>query len=53
MELLFFGSLTDITRVEKTVIDNIIDTDTLKTVLNQQYPGFQLAKYFIAINLEK
>ncbi len=50
MELLFFGSLTDITQVEKMSMDTIIDTDSLKELLIIKYPGFQKAKYFIAIN---
>jgi sulfur-carrier protein len=56
MDILFFGSLMDIVKVDKLSIDKdiataqIADTDSLKTMLHNQYPAFQTAKYFIAIN---
>jgi sulfur-carrier protein len=50
--LLFFGSLTDITTVEKVQVQDIADTDSLRKELNTRYPSMAKAKYFLAVNQE-
>lgn len=58
MELLFFGSLKEITQAEKllisaivdTAVGAVVDTDELKNLLNKKYPALQKAKYFMAVN---
>lgn len=49
-EILFFGSLTDATTISSLVADDLVDTDTVKTFLEEKYPALQTAKYFIAVN---
>ncbi len=49
-EILFFGSLTDATTISSLVADDLADTDTVKTFLEEKYPALQTAKYFIAVN---
>lgn len=50
IELLFFGSLTDITTAGKLVVDDMADTDQLKNYLEEKYPALRSAKYFMALN---
>lgn len=50
--LLFFGSLTDITTADKTEVQDIADTDSLKKELDKRYPALTGAKYFLAVNQE-
>jgi molybdopterin synthase sulfur carrier subunit len=50
IEVLFFGSLTDATKVSSLVADDLTDTDTVKKFLEEKYPSLQRAKYFIAVN---
>jgi molybdopterin synthase sulfur carrier subunit len=50
MEILFFGSLIDITGKEAIQIALPADTDYLKTLLLQQYPGLETARFFLALN---
>ena len=50
MELLIFGSLTDIIGTNKQVLDNPVDTEMLKASLLQQYPSLAQVPYFVAIN---
>ncbi len=50
MELLIFGSLTDIIGTNKQVLDNPVDTEMLRASLLQQYPSLGQVPYFVAIN---
>ena len=50
IQVLFFGSLTDSSLVAELAMDLVQDTDQLKQVLIQQYPGLKMAKFFIAVN---
>lgn len=50
MEILFFGQLTDITGTARIEVPAITDTDALKKVLIEKFPGLQAAKYSIAVN---
>jgi molybdopterin synthase sulfur carrier subunit len=50
MELLIFGSLTDIIGTNKQVLDTPVDTEMLRASLLQQYPSLGKVPYFLAIN---
>jgi len=50
IELLFFGSLTDATTVNRLIVEGISNTEQLKTYLEERYPALRTAKYFIAVN---
>ncbi len=50
IELLFFGSLTDVTIVSRLIVENMADTQQLKAYLEERYPALQSAKYFMAVN---
>ncbi len=50
MELLYFGQLTDITGCASQQLSQVTDTDTLRTLLFEQYPRLQQLKFMIAIN---
>lgn len=50
MELLFFGSLTDVTSVDRLIVEEMADTEQLKAYLEERYPALRTAKYFIAVN---
>lgn len=50
MEVLFFGSLQDITGVPKLSLSDIRDTDSLVSHLDTQFPALRQARYFIAVN---
>ena len=50
MEILFFGSLAEITSSNKMLVDEIVDTDSLKNFLQQKYTDLKTSKYFIAVN---
>ncbi|KAF0240285.1 MAG: molybdopterin synthase sulfur carrier subunit [Chitinophagaceae bacterium] len=50
IQVLFFGSLTDSSLVAEQTMDLVPDTNELKQVLIQQYPGLKMAKFFIAVN---
>lgn len=50
VQVLFFGSITDITNVTETMVASCVDTDTLISQLIQQYPSLSNKKYFIALN---
>ncbi len=47
--IIAFGQLTDITG-NRFTIDNIIDTNTLKIQLEEQYPLLKNRKYAIAVD---
>jgi len=50
IELLFFGSLTDITTVSRLIAEGMSDTEQLKKYLEEKYPALRTAKYFMALN---
>jgi molybdopterin converting factor small subunit len=50
MELLIFGSLTDIIGKNSLVLEAPSNTEQLKKSLLEQYPGLEQAHYFLAIN---
>ncbi len=50
LEVLFFGSLTDITAISSLVAGDLVDTDSVKVFLEEKYPALKTAKYFIAVN---
>lgn len=50
IQVLFFGSLTDSSLVAEQSVDLVLDTNELKQVLMQQYPGLKMAKFIIAVN---
>ncbi|MBI2285104.1 MAG: MoaD/ThiS family protein [Bacteroidetes bacterium] len=50
IEILFFGSLTDATTVGRLIVEDVTDTDQLKTYLMERYPALCSARYFVAVN---
>jgi molybdopterin converting factor small subunit len=50
MEILIFGSLTDIIGTNRLMLDGSPDTEHLRTSLQKQYPDLAKAQYFLAIN---
>lgn len=50
MEILFFGSLVDITSEPRLVVDHFENTDLLKDHLTKKFPALVKASYFIAVN---
>jgi sulfur-carrier protein len=50
VNILLFGQLTDITRTDTIVLEDIADTDHLLTALHAQYPGLLNTKYLIAVD---
>ena len=50
VNILLFGQLTDITRTDTIVLEDINDTDNLVTALHAQYPGLVNTKYLIAVD---
>ena len=52
IKILFFGQLVDITGIKELTVENVIDTDTVQTILCQQFPALGQSKYIIAVNQE-
>ncbi len=50
IEVLFFGSLTDATSVPVLSVNDLADTNSVKSFLEEKYPPLKTAKYFIAVN---
>ena len=50
IEILFFGSLADITATDKLYIEPLKELSAVKNQLHQQFPAFQGAAYFISVN---
>ncbi|MCU0374483.1 MAG: MoaD/ThiS family protein [Chitinophagaceae bacterium] len=50
MEILFFGQLTDLTGTDRVEVQGAADTETLKKVLTEKYPGLQGARYSLAVD---
>lgn len=53
VQVLFFGSITDITNVNEVKMASCTDTDSLMAALFQQYPALASKKYFIALNQKR
>ncbi|HEY2720770.1 MAG TPA: MoaD/ThiS family protein [Chitinophagaceae bacterium] len=49
INLIIFGQLCELLG-ENLVLEDVSDTDNLKTLLNQRFPGLVGAKYLIAVN---
>ena len=50
LEVLYFGSLVDITGLSKQEFKSIADTDLLVQQLQTDYPALRTTKFFIAVN---
>ena len=50
IQVIFFGSLIDVTAISFGNVHGSTDTDSLQQLLHQQYPGLQSCKYLIAVN---
>lgn len=50
VEVIFFGSITDITIDNSVLIDNCDDINSLVQALIERYPALANKKYFIALN---
>lgn len=50
IEVLFFGSLTDVTSVPVLSVNDFADTNSVKSFLEEKYPSLKNAKYFVAVN---
>ncbi len=50
IQVVFFGSITDITNTSQLVINDCIDTQSLMNELISRYPSMATKKYFVAVN---
>ena len=50
MEILLFGQLADIAGGAKARVDVVSDTDSLRAMLEERYPGLKKIKYMLAVN---
>ncbi|WP_439506129.1 MoaD/ThiS family protein [Sediminibacterium sp.] len=50
VQVIFFGSITDITLDNSVVIDNCVDINSLVQELIERYPALANKKYFVAVN---
>jgi molybdopterin converting factor small subunit len=50
VNILLFGQLTDITRTDTIVLEDVKDTDNLVMALHAQYPELANTKYLIAVD---
>jgi len=50
VQVIFFGSITDITLVDSVLLTNCIDLDTMVHDLIELFPTLANKKYFIAVN---
>ena len=50
VNVMLFGPLTDITRSDNLVLEDVADTDSLVTTLHKAYPGLVDSKYLIAVD---
>ncbi len=50
IQVIFFGSITDITNTSQIIISGCNDTQSLKNELISRYPSIENKKYFIAVN---
>ena len=52
INILIFGQLAEITRSREVIFNDINDTETLKNVLQEKYPGSSELPYLIAVDKE-
>ncbi|MDO8995129.1 MAG: MoaD/ThiS family protein [Sediminibacterium sp.] len=50
VQVIFFGSITDITLVDSVLLNNCTDLDSMVNDLIERYPPLANKKYFIAVN---
>lgn len=50
IQVIFFGSITDITNTNQIMINDCIDTQSLMNELIAQFPSIGNKKYFVAVN---
>lgn len=50
VQVIFFGSITDITLVDSIFLNNCTDLDSIVHNLIEHYPALANKKYFIAVN---
>lgn len=50
IQVIFFGSITDITNTSQLVLSGCRDTQALMTELIDRYPSIANRKYFVAVN---
>lgn len=50
VQVIFFGSITDITIDNSVLIDHCVDVNSLVQELIERYPALANKKYFIALN---
>lgn len=50
MEILFFGQLADIAGAPTCRVENVQDTATLKSILEERFPGLAKINYMLAVN---
>lgn len=50
IQVIFFGSITDITNTSQLVLSGCGDTQSLMTELIARYPSIANRKYFVAVN---
>lgn len=50
IEILFFGSLVDITATPKLIIQDLPDSAAVVNYLEQQFPALKNSTYFTTIN---
>ena len=49
INIILFGQLTDITGVDRVVLEDVADTDSMVAALHKNYPAFINSKYVIAV----
>lgn len=52
IDILAFGQLTDITGQNTWQMEDVYDTDKLKTKLVEKYPKLAQSKFLLAVNME-
>ncbi|HPH38112.1 MAG TPA: MoaD/ThiS family protein [Sediminibacterium sp.] len=50
VQVIFFGSIIDITLVDSVLLNNCTDLDSIVNDLIERYPSLANKKYFIAVN---
>lgn len=50
VQVIFFGSIIDITLVDSVLLNNCTDLDSIVNDLIERFPSLANKKYFIAVN---
>ena len=50
MRVLFFASIAEYTETNEIYLDHVNDTEELKVILKQKYPGIEGFSYAMAVN---